>query len=55
MTHDLPTGGRRLLQRADGYRHTVVNGIETYRDGEATGELPGTVIRGARARPSGPA
>jgi len=54
MTHDLPTGGRRLLQRADGYRHTVVNGIETYRDGEATGELPGTVIRGARA-PSGPA
>jgi N-acyl-D-aspartate/D-glutamate deacylase len=52
MSYDLPTGGRRLLQRADGYRHTVVGGVETYRDGEATGELPGTVIRGPRPRPS---
>ncbi|MGY1812101.1 N-acyl-D-amino-acid deacylase family protein [Blastococcus sp. SYSU D00820] len=51
MHHDLPAGGRRLLQRADGYRHTVVSGVETYTDGQATGELPGRLVRGAQ-RPS---
>jgi N-acyl-D-aspartate/D-glutamate deacylase len=44
--HDLPGGGRRLVQRADGYRHTVVRGVETYADGADTGELPGRLIRG---------
>ena len=48
MKFDLPAGGRRLLQRAEGYRHTIVSGVETYRDGEATGSLPGGIIRGAR-------
>lgn len=48
MHYDLPAGGRRLLQRADGYRHTFVAGQETYRDGEPTGALPGRLIRGAR-------
>jgi N-acyl-D-aspartate/D-glutamate deacylase len=42
---DLPAGGRRLLQRADGYRHTFVAGVETYRDGEATDALPGRLVR----------
>jgi N-acyl-D-aspartate/D-glutamate deacylase len=50
---DLPAGGRRLMQRADGYRHTFVSGIETYRDGEPTGELPGRLVRGARMRGPG--
>ena len=45
---DLPAGGRRLLQRADGWRHTIVAGQETYRDGEPTGALPGRLVRGAR-------
>ncbi|ANH37104.1 D-aminoacylase [Nocardioides dokdonensis FR1436] len=49
--HDLPAGGRRLLQRADGYRHTFVSGVETYVDGEATGELPGRLVRGGQADP----
>jgi N-acyl-D-aspartate/D-glutamate deacylase len=44
---DLPAGGRRLLQRADGYVHTFVNGVETYRDGDATGALPGRLVRGS--------
>lgn len=48
MHHDLPAGGRRVLQRASGYRHTIVAGEETYRDGEATGALPGRLVRGAR-------
>ncbi len=48
VSYDLPAGGRRLLQRVDGYRHTFVSGVETYHDGEATGELPGRLVRGAR-------
>ncbi|MGD0245978.1 MAG: amidohydrolase family protein [Streptosporangiaceae bacterium] len=52
MSFDLPAGGGRLLQRADGYRHTFVSGVETYRDGQPTGQLPGAVVRGARAAPA---
>lgn len=48
---DLPAGGRRLLQRADGYVHTVVAGQEIMRDGEPTGALPGRLIRGPQAAP----
>jgi len=33
--------------------HTVVAGVETYRSGEETGELPGRLIRGAQAAPAG--
>lgn len=51
--HDLPAGGRRLLQRAVGYRHTFVAGTETYHDGEPTGALPGALVRGAQAAPFG--
>jgi N-acyl-D-aspartate/D-glutamate deacylase len=43
---DLPAGGRRFLQRSHGYRATVVGGEITYRDGEATGALPGVLVRG---------
>jgi N-acyl-D-aspartate/D-glutamate deacylase len=52
VRYDLPAGGRRLLQRADGYRHTIVAGMETYADGEPTGELPGRLVRGAQPAPS---
>ncbi len=45
IVHDLPAGGKRIVQRAAGYRHTFVAGEETYRDGEATGATPGRVIR----------
>jgi N-acyl-D-aspartate/D-glutamate deacylase len=51
VIHDLPAGGRRLIQRAEGYRYTIVAGQITYRDGEPTGALPGRLIRGARAAP----
>ena len=46
LAFDLPAGGRRLLQRADGYLHTFVGGIETYAGGEPTGALPGRLVRG---------
>jgi N-acyl-D-aspartate/D-glutamate deacylase len=53
MAFDLPAGGKRLLQRARGYRHTFVAGVETYHDGEATGALPGTLVRGGQSNPNG--
>ncbi len=49
MVRDLPAGGRRLLQRADGYRATVVAGETTYLDGAPTGDKPGRLIRGPQA------
>ncbi|HMG41173.1 MAG TPA: amidohydrolase family protein [Acidimicrobiales bacterium] len=48
MRHDLPAGGRRLVQGADGYVATVVAGQVTYENGEATGPLPGRLVRGPR-------
>ncbi|MES2895850.1 MAG: amidohydrolase family protein [Pseudomonadota bacterium] len=51
VAYDLPTGGRRLVQRADGYVATIVAGQVTYRDGEPTGALPGRLLRGAQAAP----
>jgi N-acyl-D-aspartate/D-glutamate deacylase len=52
MRFDLPGGGRRLLQRAEGYLHTFVRGAETYAEGEPTDALPGQLIRGAQSAPA---
>lgn len=46
--YDLPTGGRRLVQRVDGYRYTVKTGQVTFENGQFTGALPGTLVRGGR-------
>ena len=43
--HDFPAGGGRFVQRAQGYRHTIVNGQPFMQDGEHTGALAGTVLR----------
>jgi N-acyl-D-aspartate/D-glutamate deacylase len=43
---DLPAGGRRLLQDAEGYDATFVAGRKTWSNGEPTGELPGRLVRG---------
>lgn len=48
VTYDLPGGGRRLVQGARGYVATIVNGVPVYRDGEATGALPGRLVRGSQ-------
>jgi N-acyl-D-aspartate/D-glutamate deacylase len=50
MVFDLPGGGRRLIQRADGYVATLVNGLPIFEGGAATGELPGKLLRGARSQ-----
>ena len=46
MVVDLPAGGRRLMQKARGYVATVKGGQVTYRNGVATGALPGGLVRG---------
>jgi N-acyl-D-aspartate/D-glutamate deacylase len=46
LAFDLPAGGRRLLQKADGYVATVKAGVVTFREGKMTGALPGVVVRG---------
>jgi len=51
VAYDLPSGGRRLMQKASGYAATIVAGQVTYRDGEATSALPGRLVRGAQAAP----
>ncbi|MGE4243113.1 N-acyl-D-amino-acid deacylase family protein [Ramlibacter sp.] len=43
---DLPAGGRRLTQAADGYTATLVSGEVTYRNGVPTEALPGRLVRG---------
>jgi N-acyl-D-aspartate/D-glutamate deacylase len=45
---DLPAGGRRLLQKASGYRFTIKKGTVTFADGEPTGATPGRLLRGGR-------
>jgi N-acyl-D-aspartate/D-glutamate deacylase len=52
MAYDLPAGGKRLLQGAQGYRATIVAGEITYREGEPTDALPGRLVRGGRAHQS---
>ena len=46
--HDLPGGAGRLVQRAEGYVATFVNGKQTIASDERTDELPGRLVRGAR-------
>jgi len=48
IVHDLPAGGRRLVQRADGYRATLCGGVPTFEHGEHTGALPGRLVRAGR-------
>jgi N-acyl-D-aspartate/D-glutamate deacylase len=51
MVHDLPAGGKRLVQCADGYVATIVAGEITYENGETRGPLPGRLVRGPQSAP----
>ena len=46
LAFDLPAGGKRLLQKADGYRMTIKSGVVTFEDGKPTGKRPGRLVRG---------
>ena len=48
VVYDLPSGGRRLIQKTDGYVATLVSGRPVYRESEATGALPGRLVRGPK-------
>ena len=43
---DLPAGGRRLTQSAQGYIATLVSGEATFEQGQPTGAMPGRLVRG---------
>lgn len=46
LAFDLPAGGKRLLQKAEGYLCTIKTGVVTFKDGAWTGATPGGLIRG---------
>lgn len=46
LAFDLPAGGKRLLQKADGYDATIKNGVVTFENGTWTGAAPGGLVRG---------
>jgi N-acyl-D-aspartate/D-glutamate deacylase len=52
IVHDLPAGGRRLVQSAQGYVHTIKSGTITFSGGTHTGALPGSLVRGAQPTPA---
>lgn len=52
ILHDLPAGGRRLDQTADGYVATIVSGQVIVENGQPTNALPGKLVRGRQAAPS---
>jgi N-acyl-D-aspartate/D-glutamate deacylase len=49
VRYDLPAGGRRLVQKVDGYKATFVSGVPVFENGEHTGALPGKLVRAGRA------
>jgi N-acyl-D-aspartate/D-glutamate deacylase len=48
LVHDMPAGGRRFVQRADGYQATIAAGIPIFERGEHTGAMPGRLVRAGR-------
>jgi N-acyl-D-amino-acid deacylase len=48
LVNDLPAGGRRFVQRVDGYEATFVAGTAIFKQGEHTGALPGRLVRAGR-------
>jgi N-acyl-D-amino-acid deacylase len=53
LIDDLPAGGRRLVQRVDGYRSTIVSGTPIFEDGMETGARPGRLVRAGRVARGG--
>jgi N-acyl-D-aspartate/D-glutamate deacylase len=51
LVNDLPAGGRRFVQRVDGYEATFVAGVPTFERGMHTGALPGRLVRAQQPQP----
>jgi N-acyl-D-aspartate/D-glutamate deacylase len=52
VRYDFPANGRRLHQGAVGYKTTIASGQVIFEDGEATGALPGKLLRGEQSGPA---
>src|SRR2546423_12937952 len=52
IVHDMPANGRRFVQRVEGYEATLVAGQPIFERGEATGAMPGKLVRAGRASES---
>ncbi len=50
--HDFPNGAGRYIQGSAGYAHTIVNGQSFMENGQHTGSLAGSLVRGAKQRAS---
>jgi N-acyl-D-aspartate/D-glutamate deacylase len=48
LVHDMPAGGRRFVQKVEGYEATLVAGTPIFERGEHTGALPGRLVRAGR-------
>jgi N-acyl-D-aspartate/D-glutamate deacylase len=51
MVYDLPSRGKRLVQKARGYVATIMRGEVTFENGEATGAVPGRLLRAGQGTP----
>ena len=52
MIYDLPAGGKRVFQKAIGYKYTIVGGEVIMQEGVETDARPGELVRGAQPAPS---
>jgi N-acyl-D-aspartate/D-glutamate deacylase len=52
VRYDLPAGGRRLDQGADGYVATIVSGEIIAENGVPTDARPGKLVRGRQPAPA---
>jgi len=48
LVHDMPAGGRRFVQKVEGYEATIVAGTPVFEHGEHTGAMPGKLVRAGR-------
>ena len=49
MAFDFPANGKRLIQKANGYKATFVNGVQTIANDEFTDQFPGRLVRGPQS------
>jgi len=52
VAYDLPSGGKRLIQKVEGYVATILSGVVVQENGKPTGELPGRLVRGVQPEPA---
>ena len=45
IVFDFPANGKRFVQRAEGYKYTIVSGEVVFHNGEPTGAMPGKLVR----------